>query len=86
MAEYAILVGAIAVACSFGILFLSGGVDHLFGSTSKPMRTAPFHPPSPPPELTYPTSLAQCEHGGWRDFPQFASETECVDYVNGLTS
>jgi Flp pilus assembly pilin Flp len=85
MAEYAILAAAITVGCAPAMLFLSGAIGALFGSTARPVRTAPFQPPSPSPELTYPTTLAECEDGGWRDFPQFASEAECIDFVDGLT-
>jgi Flp pilus assembly pilin Flp len=85
MAEYAILVAAIAVGCSLAILFVSGGIGELFDSSAKPVRTAPFRPPAPPPEMTYPTTLADCQAGGWKDFPQFTSEEECIDYVDGLT-
>ena len=79
MAEYAILAAAIAAACSIAVLFLSGGIGELFGSTSTPMKTAPFGPPSPSPGLTYPTTLAECANGGWKDFPQFTSEASACD-------
>ena len=84
MAEYAILAGAIAAACSIAILFLSGGIGELFGSTSTPMKTAPFRPPSTSSGLTYPTTLAECANGGWKNFPQFTSEAKCVEYVESL--
>jgi hypothetical protein len=32
----------------------------------------------PPP----PTTKAQCKHGGWKDFPQFKNQGQCVRFVN----
>jgi hypothetical protein len=29
-----------------------------------------------------PTSKQQCKHGGWRNFPQFKNQGECVAFVN----
>jgi hypothetical protein len=29
-----------------------------------------------------PTSKAQCKAGGWRNFPQFKNEGECISFVN----
>jgi virginiamycin B lyase len=28
-----------------------------------------------------PTSTAQCKHGGWRNFPQFKNQGDCVSFV-----
>jgi hypothetical protein len=28
-----------------------------------------------------PTSIAQCKNGGWRDFPQFKNQGECIAFV-----
>ncbi len=35
--------------------------------------------------LPYPTALADCEDDGWKDFPQFADQSACEAYVDGLT-
>jgi hypothetical protein len=32
---------------------------------------------APPP----PTSKAQCEHGGWKNYPQFQNQGDCVAFV-----
>ena len=32
----------------------------------------------PPP----PTSKAECKHGGWKNFPQFKNQGQCVRFVN----
>jgi hypothetical protein len=29
-----------------------------------------------------PTSKAQCKHGGWRNYPQFKNQGDCVRFVN----
>jgi hypothetical protein len=34
---------------------------------------------SPPPRL--PTSKDQCKNGGWRNFPDFKNEGQCVSFV-----
>jgi hypothetical protein len=31
--------------------------------------------------VTAPTSKAQCTHGGWKNFPQFKSQGDCVSFV-----
>jgi hypothetical protein len=33
------------------------------------------------PVLISPTSKAQCLHGGWRNFPQFKNQGDCVSFV-----
>jgi DNA-binding beta-propeller fold protein YncE len=35
---------------------------------------------SPPPRV--PTSKEQCKNGGWRDFPQFRNQGQCIAFVN----
>ena len=82
LAEYAVVVAGIAVACVVAALFLSAVIGSDVGATVKP---APFQPPASPPQLVWPTKLEDCEAGGWRNFVQFDNEAECKDYVNGLT-
>ena len=86
MAEYAVIVAAIAVGCVLAALFLGVTIKGLFensgGDSSIP--AAPFTPPATTPGLTYPTGLEQCERGGWRDFAQFRNERECADYVRSV--
>ena len=83
--EYALIVAAIAVGCSIAALLLSGPITNLFGSSAGPMKSAPFRPPVKPAPLTYPATVDECVDGGWRDFPQFADETACTEYVDWLT-
>ena len=81
--EYAIVVGGIAVVCIVAALFLGLAIKGQFGSASETVQQAPFEPPRSAP-VTWPTSLADCVDGGWRDFPQFRNEAECRDYVESL--
>ena len=32
-----------------------------------------------------PTSKAQCKNGGWRNFPQFKNQGQCIAFVNHRT-
>jgi hypothetical protein len=34
------------------------------------------------PPASAPTTKAQCKDGGWRDFPQFKNQGECIAFVN----
>jgi Flp pilus assembly pilin Flp len=79
IAEYAMILALIAIGCMVAVLYFSGGVQRLFGSTTRPMNSAPMQPPDP-----VPTSVEQCQNGGWRNFPQFQSEAECINFVNNL--
>ena len=82
--EYAVVVGAIAVVCIVAALFLGLALKGQYESASEPVQQAPFEPPRSAP-LTWPTSLADCEDGGWRDFPQFRDEADCRAYVEDLS-
>ena len=86
MAEYAVILGGIALVCVVAALFIGATIKGRFDSTDTPTPAAPFTPPrpTPAPQITYPTRLEECEHGGWRDFPQFASEPDCRDYIDSL--
>ena len=79
ISEYAMILAVIALGCLVAVFFFSDGVHRLFGSTTRPMNSAPLQPPDP-----VPTSVEQCQNGGWRNFPQFQSEEECIDFVNNL--
>ena len=76
---------AIAIGLIAALVFLGVGVRGLFESTAEPVQQAPFQPPVPSSELTWPTSLADCEDGGWRNYPQFDDKADCVEYVEDLT-
>ena len=82
--EYAILVAGIAIACVIAALFLSGAISGLFGSTTKPVQPGVFRPPIVNPNLKWPTSIEECEGGGWRNFPQFLDEAKCREYIESL--
>jgi Flp pilus assembly pilin Flp len=83
--DYTLVVAAIAVGCILAILFVGGAIHGLFESTGARVHQAPLEPPRSSPGLTWPTSVEDCEDGGWQDFPQFADEAACLDYVDGLT-
>jgi Flp pilus assembly pilin Flp len=82
LAEYTIIVGGIAVACAFVVLFLSTGVGGIFGSPTDPATPgSAFTPPVHSSPLPAPSTLEDCEDNGWQDYPQFISEEGCVAYV-----
>lgn len=81
-AEYALIIAVIALGCLVGVVFVSGAIDRLFGSTTRPLRSSPFKPPVQG-QVDIPTSVTDCENGGWRDFPQFADEAACTAFVQG---
>ena len=85
-AEFSLVLAAIAIGCFLALVFLGGGILDLFDTTGNSVpRSAPPPAPPPAPALTWPTTLEECEDGGWQDFPQFSNEEECVDYVDTLT-
>jgi Flp pilus assembly pilin Flp len=81
--EYAIVIGAIAVVCIAAALFLGFAISEQFGSGGDSVRYAPFEPPRS--DLAWPTSVEECDDGGWRNFAQFRNEAECREYVEGLS-
>jgi Flp pilus assembly pilin Flp len=85
-AEYVLVVAGIAMACIAAALILGAVLNGRFDSSAKPYGpgTGTFTPPSPPAQLVYPTRVDQCEKGGWQNYPQFADEHECLDYVENL--
>ena len=34
------------------------------------------------PGASVPTSKDQCKNGGWRNFPQFKNQGQCIAFVN----
>jgi hypothetical protein len=84
LAEYAVIIAAIAVTCLIAVLFLVAATRGRFDSTDQPYPQAPFVPP-PSPTLSYPTKLEDCEHGGWKNYAQFRNEAECKKYVEEHT-
>lgn len=81
IAEYAVIIAAIAVACMLAVLFLAAGIRGRFDSSDGPSQPAPFVPPRSSPAPSYPTKLEDCTDGRWRNYAQFRSELECKQYV-----
>ena len=79
-AEYALILGGIAVACILALLWLAHPIDRLFRDPTVLPSEQPFTPPARTGDAPEPASLADCENGGWQTFA-FASETDCEDYV-----
>ena len=86
MAEYAVVLAGIAVVCLVAAVFVGAAIQGRFRSTNTPTPAGPFEPPPTPamPKPNSPTAIAECEGGGWRNFPQFDSEGECRRYVDSL--
>lgn len=82
MSEYALILGGIALACIVAVMFLGDRVGDLFDRTAKPLAPATSEPTQPP--VSFPMTLADCQDGGWQDYPQFSSQGECEDFVNGI--
>ena len=83
-AEYVLIAAAVAIGCAMAVLFFGAAVTNLFGTSARPIKAAPFRPPVRSGEITFPATVDECVDGGWRDFPQFADETACTDYVASL--
>jgi Flp pilus assembly pilin Flp len=86
MAEYAGILGGIALVVIVAIVFLGGRIGELFGGTGssiQPARSAPFSPPSPG-DVAFPATIHDCQNGHWRTYPQFRTEAECTAYVEEL--
>jgi Flp pilus assembly pilin Flp len=82
MSEYALILGGIALACVVAVMFLGDRISGLFDRSAKPIAPAASVPSAP--ATPYPMSLSDCQDGGWQRFSQFASESACNDFVNGI--
>jgi Flp pilus assembly pilin Flp len=80
--EYALMLGALALVCVLGVQFLGHRIADLFDSTAGPIATTTSH--DTPPRASVPTTIADCEDDGWRGYPEFSSEEDCVDFVDRL--
>jgi Flp pilus assembly pilin Flp len=80
--EYAIVIGMIAVVCIVAAVFIGFAIAGHFESDGERVRHAPLEPPRS--SLAWPTSIEECEDGGWRNFAQFRDEDECIEYVESL--
>ena len=86
MAEYAVLIGGVALVCAVALLFLSGAINGLFDSAGDQQQPGgAFTPPVPRSDLAWPETIADCEDGGWRNYAQFQNERECKEYVRDMT-
>jgi|RhiMethySRZTD1v2_1073278.scaffolds.fasta_scaffold1367493_1 hypothetical protein len=84
LGEYAIVIGVIAFVCIVALLYFGVVLRGDFQSGGEQVQQTPFQPPTPSAPRSWPTALADCEHDGWKNFPQFANEDECVEYVDDL--
>ena len=81
MAEYAVIIGGIAVVCLVALLLLGRPIDELFREPAERVPPAqPFTPPATPGPVSEPTSVDDCEDGGWQTYG-FATQAECEQYV-----
>jgi hypothetical protein len=77
----------LALVCAVALLFLSGAINGLFNSAGDQQQPGgAFTPPVPRSDLEWPTTIADCEDGGWRNYAQFRNERQCKDYVRDITS
>jgi hypothetical protein len=85
LVQYVLILASVALICLAAVIFLSGPINGLFGSTSNLPNG--FNPPTAPeptgPPVQWPTSVRQCLNGGWHDYPQFRDEAACVRFVTG---
>jgi hypothetical protein len=89
LGEYAIVIGLIAFVCAVALLYFGVVLRNDYQSGREQIQQAPYERPirpTPSAPQSWPTTLADCEDGAWKDFPQFKNEAECAEYVNRLTS
>ena len=78
--EFVLILAAIALGCLVALIVFGGAVGDLFGTISHPSSPSPFVPPNP---VDVPTTVDDCLGEGWRNYPQFADEAACIQFVNG---
>jgi len=80
-AEYALILGGVAVVCIVAVLFLGRPIDGLFRKPASLVPPSqPLMPPLVPGPGNEPTSPADCDNGGWQTYG-FASQAACEQYV-----
>lgn len=80
--EFALVVAGVAIACVVGVLFLGGAVGDLWERSSKPVTPNTFNPPV----VAWPRARSDCEDPNWKtNFPQFATQQDCLDFVADIT-
>ena len=83
-AEYALILAGIAMAVILAVSALGGSIGDLFDSNGRELALAAGPRLKPVKPLVYPTTLEQCADPGWHSYPQFKSEKECEEYIEGL--
>ena len=73
------------MGCAIAALLLSGAITERVRLVGEADEVGAVRPPVRPAPVVFPTTLDECVDGGWRDFPQFADEAACTDYVDGLS-
>lgn len=91
LVEYTLILGTVAVGCVAAAIFLSGGIDGLYGSIGSsadvfnppnaPASVAPPVQPTVPTQPGVPTKVEDCLDGRWLNYPQFTDEASCVEFV-----
>ena len=61
---------------------VSGGLSPKTPATVGGAGIAPAGIAVWPPQPRVPTSKEQCKNGGWRNFPQFKNQGQCLTFVN----
>jgi Flp pilus assembly pilin Flp len=84
LAEYALILAGIAMAVIVAVAALGGSIGDLFDSNGRQLAGADRPRSVPAVPLVYPTTLEECVDPGWHSYPQFESEEECQEYVDGL--
>lgn len=84
LAEYALILAGIAMAVILAVAALGGSIGDLFDSNGRQLAGADRPRSVPATPLVYPTTLEECVDPGWHSYPQFESEEECQEYVDGL--
>jgi hypothetical protein len=84
LVEYSLIMGLIVIAAVVALTLFSGVLDGLVGSPPKTGGSggSPFSPFNPPAAVVVPTSIQDCENGGWQSYPQFADEEACKRFVS----
>jgi Flp pilus assembly pilin Flp len=81
--ETVLTIAAIALGCLVAAIFLSGSIRGIFGSISDPTGPQPSAPFVPPAVVAVPVTVEDCLNGGWRNYPQFTNQGQCVHFVQG---
>lgn len=89
LVEYALMLASVVLIGLATVIVLSGAINEFFGSTSNSpngLNLPTFNHPTAPGPITpvqWPTSVQQCLHGRWHNYPQFKDQASCVQFVTG---